>query len=409
MVAGKLMLLGTGRPTTVAATTLIDVNTPERKRENDDYWNGGTLYIASGVGGPSNQLLSEASPTDTVANGGTVTDSSTDPLDTTCVKLTTTATASSSAKRSYAVTVTAGTIYELSVWTKGSGTVCANFGVYRTTATAADIIPKTPTQLPGKDWSRIIRRFITPAGCLALTVDLYSSDELSSTVYFDKPSLRRIGQERYISDWVQSTNTFTVATWTTNPDVNSYYEAYYKTFSFADYNRVLDDALRYAYPFLYRRVEDTSIETTSGDYSYALPPSIDPLAVIKVELEDNTGESTAPYAPYAFWRIRENNGSNTLQFDVLPPATRTIRITHCQPIEPLMTDFDTVEAAWVPYIVARAQAELYEQMLAKTTRSDRTQVGENRDAFYQKAAYELKRVAMQWPNTPIKPHLYGGH
>jgi hypothetical protein len=104
-----------------------------------------------------------------------------------------------------------------------------------------------------------------------------------------------------------------------------------------------------------------------------------------------------------------------LQFWFLPVAGRTVRIVYCRPLQPLDSDFDTrsgtgsVDERYAPYLVARAMAGLYEMQLGKTSRSDRAQVGENRDAFYEEAAFALRQVAMQWPATKVKPQYPGFH
>ena len=332
-----------------------------------------------------------------------------DPYDSACWKLTTSATAGSLAKLSFPITVLAGREIEISTRARGDGTVCGHWGLYRTTATAADIIAKEPTYVTGQSWTRLVRRAVIPSGGLAATLDLYSSTELGKTVYFDTPSVRILPQTRFISDWDTSTFTFQVATWTTNPAVGSLYELFYKTFSVEDYNRALNDALRAAYPMLYEADEDTSIETTSGDYSYAIPNNIDAESIYKVEVEDDTSESTAPYSRHIFWKVRRTGQTSTLQFDILPPSTRTVRLSYLRPLEPLVSDFDTVNDLYVPYVVARARADLYNMQLGKTSRSDRQQVGENRDAFFEEAAYALRQIRMQYPATHVKPAYHGYH
>jgi len=408
MIAEKLGFYGTGYPTAVTSTTITDTRTANRKREQDDYWNGGTIFIGSGTGGPSAELLTESDLVETETNGGTVDISTVDPFDASCYKLTTTTTAGSIALASWTVVTTPDRDVEVSFRSKGDGALCGRWALYRLTATAADIIASEPTYITGERWTRFVRRVTIPSGCISAALRLYAPSKLGNTAWFDTPSVKTLGQSRYITDWVNASSTWTTAAWSTTPAVGSTYELFYKTFSLDDYNRAINDALRAAYPFLFEMDEDTSITTTSATYSYDLPDSIAPNSVVKVEVEADTGSSTAPYSRLAFWSMRKQGETSTLQFQHGLPTGRTVRVTFCRPLEPMLSDADTVEERWVPYIVARARAELFGMQLGKTSRSDRTQVGENRDAFFQEAAYALKTIAMQWPNTHIKPHLYGG-
>ena len=416
MAATKLGQFGEGSPTTVTGTTLLDVNTPERKRENDDYWNGGTLYVASGTGGPANELIDESAVTKTQTSGAVVTTTSVvDPYDAACIKIDTSATVGSVGVATYPLGVTAARTVEVSFFCKGNGAVCGRWGFRASTGATTDVVgawsTKTgePTYVTGERWTRLVRRLTVPASATICSLDLYSPLELSKTVWFDKPSARMLGQERYISDWVNSTSTFTVATWTTNPGVGSQYEAYYKTFSFTDFNRALNDALRAGFPYIFEIAEDTSLATLSATYAYDIPDNIDPANIVEVAVQADTGTATAPYSRHIFWNIRHQGQTAQLQFHTALATGRTVRLTYVRPLQPLMSDFDTVDERWVPYLVARTRAELYASQLGKTSRTDRAQVGENRDAFFEEASFALGQVRMQWPATHVKPQYPGFH
>lgn len=396
------------------STSFFDTTTPERYREQADFWNGGTLLVRQGTSGPSEELLSESAIEETETSGAVVTPASTDdPLDATCIKIVTSSTAGSSGVASFPVTTTAGTTVEVSFWCKGDGTVCGRWGFRASEGASTDVVGTwsskggEPTYVTGEKWTRILRRIRVPTSATECTLDLYSSTELSKTVYFDKPSVRTLGETRYISDYANG-GTFTVASLKTA--LSTAYEAYYKDFTIEDYRQAVNHALRVAYPYLFEVDEDQTIETTSGDASYDIPDNIDPDEIFKVEIEDDTSEDTAPYTRHVFWKIRKLGQTAKLQFTHDEPGSgRNVRLYFIRPLSPLESDFDTVDAKYLPYIIPKAKAFLYEMLLGKTTRSDRVQVGENADYFHQEAAAALKQLAMQRPATHIKPQWPGFH
>jgi hypothetical protein len=402
-VAQALNMAQQGIATSSSSTTIWDATTPDRKREATDYWNGSTIYLASGTGGPSAELLDESAVVETETNGATVSVVSTvDPLDSACIAITQTATAGSAGKWSVPIaSLTAGGEYLFSAWCKGTGKVSPQFGIYRTTATAADILAKQSAGVTSKGWTRVLRRVRLPAGCVALTVDLYGAAELSTTVYWDKPSFRRLGQERYISDWDNSTGTFTVAAWVTNPAVDTYYELYYKTFTLSDYDRAINDAIRRGWPRVWQLKEDTSIETVANTFAYDLPPSVI-LPIVKVEVENNTTYATAPYSEVVFWTVLENGTTRQLQFREAQMAGYTVRITYYAPVDTLETDFDELDDTLRPYVEAKAKANLYRIMLGKLSRADRVQAGENAMNFDEEAEFELRKVERQRHATRVR-------
>ncbi len=401
-VAQGLNLAQMGIATSSASTTLLDATTPDRKREADDYWNGSTLFLAAGTGGPSAELLDESAVVKTETNGATVSVVSTvDPLDAACIEITQTATAGSMGKWSVPIaSLTATAEYIFSAWCKGNGIVAPQFGIYRTTATAADIYAKQSVGITSKEWTRVIRRVRLPATCVAITVDLYGSAELSHTIYWDKPSFRRLGQERYISDWTNSTGTFTVAAWVTNPAADSFYEAYFKTFTLSDYDRAINDAIRKASK-LWVLKYDTSITTVANTWAYTLPPSVT-LPLIKVEVQNNTSYATYPYTEMAFWKVLENGSTRQLQLPFAQTAGYTVRLTYLGRLDTLDTDFDELDELYRPYVEAKAKASLFRSFLGKLSRADRVQAGENTMNFDEEAEIELRKIAPQLPATKVR-------
>lgn len=414
-VAESLGMVGTGWCTTASASTTsyVDATTPDRNREAADYWNGGTLTIRQGTLGPTNELVDEASVSETETLGGTVTVSTVDPLDTSCYAVATSATAGSLAAASFPVAVTAGRIAEVSFWCKGDGTVCGRWGFRASTGATTDIVGAwatqagEPTYVTAEQWTRVLRKVRIPTSATACTLDLYGAVEDSAIVYFDKPSVRMLGEERYISDYATG-GTFTIAAM--QAAINQAYEVYHKQFSLTQYTEAINRALIAAWPYLFDVREDESIVTASGYESYSIPDNIAPEHIIKVEIESNTSDNTVPWQRHVFWRVRRNGANATLQFTHDgPPDGRNVRLTYLRPVAELKSDFDTVDERWIPYIVARAKAELYEQKLGKTAACDRQQVGQNRDAFYEEAAYALRQITMQFPATHVKPAYHGFH
>ena len=414
-VAESLGMLGTGWCSTASTSTtvFVDITTPDRNREAADYWNGGTLTIRQGTLGPTNELVDESTLSETETSGGTVTVSTTDPYDTSCYEIKTSATAGTVAAASFAVPVTAGRIAEVSFMAKGDGTVCGNWGFRASTGATTDIVgawsTKTgePTYVTAEQWTRVVRKVRIPTAATACTLDLYSSSEKSKTVYFDKPSIRMLGEERYISDYATG-GTFTIAAMQTA--INQLYEVYHKQFSLTQYTEAINRALIAAWPYLFEVKEDESIITASGYESYAIPDNIAPEYIVRVEIESDTSDSTVPWQRHVFWKVRRNGANATLQFtNSAPPDGRNVRLTYLRPVQELKSDFDTVDERWIPYIVARAKAELFEQKLGKTAACDRQQVGQNRDAFYEESAYALRQIAMQIPTTHVKPAYPGYH
>ncbi len=404
-IARQLRLGASGIATGGSTSTLIDVTTPSLHRDTEDYWNGSLLRIAGGTGGPGPELLSEAAGTKTETSGAVVdVASTTDPVDASCIKITTSATAGSAGSLSIATgttTITAGREYVFSAWVKGSDVSSPQLEIEITGG--ADIIAKQSVNVTKAEWTRVVRTVRAPTGCTNITVILHGAADLSQTVYWDKPSLRLLGEVAYITDWVNTnsgtyTASFTFPTQPTAPAAGSEYELFYKTFMPYEYDEAINAAIRRLWPRIWVLRQDTSITTTSGNYAYMLPESVE-LPLLKVEIEQDTSESTAPYQELTYWTVRETAGARTLQMERLPMSSRTLRLTYLGRVEMLETDFDELDDEYVPYVMAQAKAELFKTLLGKLSRSDRTQIGENIGQFSDEAEIELQRIQRQMPAT----------
>jgi hypothetical protein len=254
-------------------------------------------------------------------------------------------------------------------------------------------------------WTRVQFVVRAPAGCTNITVLLWGTSALSSTVYWDKPSMRMLGQSRYVTIWDPATGTFTVGTWTTSPVAGTYYEVYFKTFTFTDYERAINDAIRKGWPKLWVQKEDTSITTVANTYAYTLPASVN-VPLMKVEVQNDLNVATAPYTEMAFWSYLESGSTKQVQFRDALAAGYKVRLTYLSPLSTLETDYDVMDELYMPYVVTKAKASLYRIMLGKLSRADRVQAGENVGNFDAEAEYELGKLARQMPATRVR--LTGG-
>lgn len=85
--------------------------------------------------------------------------------------------------------VTASTPYQLSMWTRGDGTVGGRYMVYDVTKGSVIALPSTG--VTGTSYSRVAYSFTTPAGCVSLGVYLYCSTA-AGVVYFDDIELKKL-------------------------------------------------------------------------------------------------------------------------------------------------------------------------------------------------------------------------
>lgn len=216
--------------------------------------------------------------------------------------------------------------------------------------------------------------------------------------------------ERYISDWVQSTQTATIApNWDTTPDNTTGYELYKKTFTPDDYKWAINAAIEKSWPHIFDKDEDTSLTTVANTYAYTIPSTVNPDWTYTVEIQDVTSPTSYPYIRVPFQLIRDDAGTAYVQFLFLPQTDRTIRIRSVKRLSTLSTEMSTIDIIYSDYIKARAKALLYMKLLGAPMRSDREQVMENVVAFERQAQVALRACSRQMPNTYIRPQLLPSH
>lgn len=81
------------------------------------------------------------------------------------------------------IPVVAGTIYDLSFWTRGDGSQGARYAVYDIT-NSAFIIGTTVTGITGTNYTQITNSFTAPVGCSSVRIYMYSP-AAAGTGYFD--------------------------------------------------------------------------------------------------------------------------------------------------------------------------------------------------------------------------------
>lgn len=95
------------------------------------------------------------------------------------------------------ITVTAGSMYRLSFYTRGDGTYDGRYWIYDTD-NAADIVSVTDTGITGTTYTAVQTRFKAPTGCTTVRIYLYCPDTNTGVSYFDDVSA-------VASDWEDDT------------------------------------------------------------------------------------------------------------------------------------------------------------------------------------------------------------
>lgn len=127
-------------------------------------------------------------------------------------------------------------------------------------------------------------------------------------------------QRRFITDYTGSSGTVTVFSNKafTNTILNSVTYEIHRIWSADEKDYAINEAIQLAGKHWTRKIEDTSITTTSADFTYDvtnLTVALDQTLLIdKVEVETDTANTSAMYTELQNWYIRNNNGSLTLQF-----------------------------------------------------------------------------------------------
>lgn len=195
---------------------------------------------------------------------------------------------------------------------------------------------------------------------------------------------------RYVTDWVQSTSTFTVdRVWSGVAASGDDYEVH-TVFPYADKNAAIVAAQRAAAMRWPRRIEDTSLTFLTNTYTYSLGSlsvPIDPDIGIDMVLYD-TG-TTGTGVPYAtldddLWEIRISGTTYTLQVYDIPRTGATIRLIYR--VRPTVVSDDTTSivpdsTAYQNYLCAKATAILYRSRALIEPESDWAAKADNMEAM----------------------------
>lgn len=189
------------------------------------------------------------------------------------------------------------------------------------------------------------------------------------------------GDIRYVSDWVQSTGTFTPdRAFTAQIAAAVTYEVH-SVFTVTEKNKAIEGAI-YAAGIRYpRRVENTTLTFATGTYTYDL-------SSLTVGLDPDLGLDMVLYAtgatgtgvPYAIldddlWEVRQNGTTYTLQVQDVPRNGATIRLVYRA--RPAIPSTDTAaiapdSTAFFNYLCSKATAILMRNRALVEPESDYT-------------------------------------
>lgn len=193
------------------------------------------------------------------------------------------------------------------------------------------------------------------------------------------------GAPRYVTDWVQSTSTYTNdRVWGSITASGDTYEVH-RLFSYTEKNAAINAAI-YASGYRWcQTIEDTSITLDTETYHYSLSSltsTMDPnLGLDEIRYDPDmttTGVSGTGY-PFtrisnSFWDVRFSGTMATLQFLERPPIdNETLRLVYR--VRPSQFSNDTAilqpdDATFANYICAKATAILFRARALKEPESD---------------------------------------
>lgn len=194
-----------------------------------------------------------------------------------------------------------------------------------------------------------------------------------SEVVFISGTAGNIGLYRYVTDWVQSTSTFTLDRAVTSTATADGYEVH-RIFPYTEKNAAINAAINASGYRWCRTIEDTSITLDDETYHYslsALTSTMDPnLGLDDIRYDPDmttTGVSGTGY-PFSrisnsFWDVRFNGTMATLQFLTRPPIdNQTLRLVYR--VRPSTFSDDTTilqpdDAGFASYICSKATAILF--------------------------------------------------
>lgn len=175
---------------------------------------------------------------------------------------------------------------------------------------------------------------------------------------------------RYVTDWVQSTSTFTVdRAWSGATATSDTYELH-RLFSYSDKNNAINSAIRAAGTRWVRNVIDSVVITLDAStYRYDLDDLTDPdpiLSIDRIEYQDGSSDEPFVEIPPSYWRIEQDdvNGKFFLQFNADTPIkdNADTRIYHRVRPSVLSSDSSTLspfDDSFYNYICAKAAAMLF--------------------------------------------------
>lgn len=213
------------------------------------------------------------------------------------------------------------------------------------------------------------------------------------------------GLTRYVTDWVQSTSTFTLdRALSASTATNDTYEVH-RIFPYTDKNKAISEAMRRAGMRWARRIEDTSLTFAANTYTYALGSltvPIDPdIGIDQILYDTGTSGTGVPYAVLDddLWEIRISGTTYTLQVHDIPRASATIRLVYR--VRPSVLSDDTTSAvpdstAFYNFICAKASEILY-----------RSKANSEEGADWLQKADAMREIAEGYFNED-KPQPRGG-
>lgn len=177
-----------------------------------------------------------------------------------------------------------------------------------------------------------------------------------------------VGQARYVTDWVQSTSTFTLDRALSGSTATSDGYEVHTLFSYTDKNDAIKGAMRAGQARWVRRIEDTSLTFATNTYTYSLGSLSVPIdadwKLDKVMYDTGASGTGVPYAVLDddLWDVRVSGTTYTLQVADVPRNGATIRLLYRVRPSVLSDDTTTVvpdSQAYFHYICAKATALLF--------------------------------------------------
>jgi hypothetical protein len=198
------------------------------------------------------------------------------------------------------------------------------------------------------------------------------------------------GQVRYITDWVQSTSTFTLDRALSAAVASGVQYEIHRLSHPYDKNNAANEAIRAAALRWARRIEDTTLTFATNTFTYSLDS-------LTVEMDTNLGIDYVMYdtgatgtgVPYALydddaWTIRTSASTHTLQVQDVPRNGATMRLVYRVRPSQLQSDSDLLlpqDESFYNYVVSKATAILFRQRAGVDPSSDWSEKAERMEAM----------------------------